>query len=90
MKFVFHIIFFFAGAGVGIWWGVNHPTQAQSVSATEEQEAAKIQAAVSQEKIALLNRFTGHTATDQDAADLKQMLSDEQQKLQNAKTKLGN
>ena len=90
MKFIFHIIFFFAGAGVGIWWGVNHPTQAQSVSATEEQEAAKIQAAVSTEKIDLINKFMGHASNDQDAADLKQMLSDEKQKLQTATAKLGN
>jgi uncharacterized membrane protein len=90
MKLILHVIFFIAGAGVGIWWGVNHPTQAQSVSATEEQEVAKIQAAASQEKIDLINRFMGHAPSDQDAADLKQMLSDEKQKLQTATAKLSN
>lgn len=86
MKHILHIVFFLAGAGVGIWWGVNHPSQAQSVSATEEQEAAKIQATVSQEKIAFFDKLMGHNSSDQDAADLKRMLNDEKQKV----AKLGN
>jgi hypothetical protein len=90
MRFLIHIIFFAAGAGVGIWWGVNHPSQAQNVSATEEMEAAKIQATVSQEKIALLQKFLGSSDANQNSADFKQMLSDEKQKLQNATAKLGN
>lgn len=90
MKLVLHLIVFLAGAGVGIWWGANHPTQAQNVSATEEEQAAKIQAAVSQEKITLLQKFLGNSSPDQNAADFKQMLSDEKQKLQNANAKLTN
>jgi uncharacterized membrane protein len=89
MKLVLHLIVFLAGAGVGIWWGVHHPAQAQNVSTTEEEQAAKIQAAVSQEKITLLQKFLGNSNPDQNAADFKQMLSDEKQKLQNATAKLG-
>jgi len=90
MKLIFHLVVFLAGAGVGIWWGVNHPAAAQNVSAQEEQQAAKIQAAVSQEKITLLQKFLGTSNSDQTSADFKQMLSDEKQKLQNATAKLGN
>lgn len=42
-KHIVHIIFFAAGAGVGIWWGVNHPTQAQNLAA---QEQIKVQQAI--------------------------------------------
>jgi len=90
MKLIIHLIVFATGAGVGIWWGANHPSQAQNVASQEQQEVARIQAAASQEKIDLINRFMDRKTTDQDAADLKQMLSDEKQKLQNATAKLGN
>jgi uncharacterized membrane protein len=90
MKLIFHLLVFFAGAGVGVWWGVNHPAAAQNVSDQEVQQAAKVQAAVSQEKIALLQKFLGNNSADQNVADFKQMLSDEKQKLQNATAKLGN
>lgn len=89
MKHIVHLIFFAAGLGLGIWWGVNHPQQAQGVADAEGREAAKIQAAVSQEKIALLQQFV-HSTPDQNAADFKQMLSDEKQKLQDATAKLAN
>jgi hypothetical protein len=91
MKLLFHLIVFAAGAGVGIWWGVNHPMEAQNISAQEEIQSAKIQAAVSQEKIDLMNRLLGHDAVKPaDTAAFKQMLSDEKQKLQDAKAKLAN
>ena len=69
---------------------MKYPTQAQHVADTEDQEAAKIQAAVSKEKIDFLQKFLGHTDSKQTAADIKQMLSDEKQKLQSTTTKLGN
>lgn len=78
------------GAGLGIWWGVNHPEAAQNVAANEQQQAAKIQAVVAQEKIALLQKFLGTTQPDQDSAEFKQMLQQEKQNLQNAKAKLVN
>jgi hypothetical protein len=70
------------GIGLGIWWGVNHPSEAQMV-ATREQAAV-------QAKIDLVQQFLGKSTTDQNKADFKQMLNDEKQKLQNAATKLGN
>jgi uncharacterized membrane protein len=90
MKLVYHLFIFAAGIALGIWIGVKYPAQAQNVAATEDQQAAKIQAAVSQEKITLLQQFLGHTSADQNATDFKQMLSDEKQKLQNATSKLTN
>jgi hypothetical protein len=91
MKLILHLIVFAVGAGVGIWWGANHPTEAQNISAQEEVQTAKIQAAVSQEKIDLMNRLLGHDAVKaSDTTEFKQMLSDEKQKLQDAKSKLAN
>jgi hypothetical protein len=46
---------------------------------------------VSQEKIDLMNRLLGHDSVKPaDTAAFKQMLNDEQQKLQDAKSKLVN
>jgi len=83
MKHVYHLFIFAVGIGLGIWIGVKFPSQAQMVAAHE-------QAAVSQAKIDLLQRFLGKNNPDQANADFKQMLNDEKQKLQNATAKLGN
>ena len=90
MKHIYHLFIFAVGIGLGIWIGVKFPSQAQKVAATEDQQAARIQAAVSQEKITLLQQFLGKSNSDQAKADFNQMLNDEKQKLQNAATKLGN
>jgi hypothetical protein len=90
MKHIYHLFIFAVGIGLGIWIGVKFPSQAQKVAATEDQQAARIQAAVSQEKITLLQQFLGKSNSDQAKADFNQMLNDEKQKLQNATAKLGN
>ena len=90
MKHIYHLLIFAAGIGLGIWIGVKYPKQSQNIADNEEQQAAKIQATVSQEKISLLQKFLGNSNPDQNASDFKQMLSDEKQKLQNATAKLGN
>ena len=90
MKLISHLLILLVGAGLGIWWGVNHPDAAQNVATNEEQQAAKIQAAVSQEKITLLQKFLGTTQPDQTSSEFKQMLDQEKQNLQNAKAKLVN
>jgi hypothetical protein len=90
MKHIYHLFIFAVGLGLGIWIGVKFPSQAQKVAATEDQQAARVQAAVSQEKITLLQKFLGKSNPDQANADFKQMLNDEKQKLQNATAKLGN
>jgi hypothetical protein len=91
MKLISHLLILLVGAGLGIWWGVNHPAEAQNIHDQEQQQAAKIQEAVSQEKIDLMNRLLGHDSVKPaDTAAFKQMLSDEQQKLQDAKSKLAN
>ena len=91
MKFLYHLVIFAVGLGLGIWIGVKYPAQAKSVADTESQQAAKIQAAVSQEKISLLSQFINHDSSrGVDAkAEFNQMLQDEKQKLQDAKSKLG-
>jgi hypothetical protein len=90
MKHIYHLVIFAAGIALGIWIGVKYPKQSQNIADNEEQQAAKIQATVSQEKISLLQKFLGNSNPDQNASDFKQMLSDEKQKLQNATAKLGN
>ena len=90
MKHLYHLFIFAVGIGLGIWIGVRFPSQAQTVAAAEGQQAARIQAAVSQEKITLLEKFLGKSNSDQDNAEFKQMLSDEKQKLQTAAAKLAN
>lgn len=90
MKLLSHLLILLVGAGLGIWWGVNHPEAAQNVAANEEQQAAKIQAAVSREKIVLLQKFLGTTQPDQTSTEFKQMLEQEKQNLQDAKAKLVN
>jgi hypothetical protein len=83
MKLISHLLILAVGAGLGIWWGVNHPTEAQNLAARE-------QAAVSQAKIDLIQKFMGHgSPDDKNSAEYQQMLKDEQQKLQDAKAKLG-
>jgi hypothetical protein len=93
MKLLSHLLILAVGVGLGIWIGVRFPNQSQQVANTEEQQAAKIQQAVSQEKIALLQKFLGNNGTsrdvDQNSAEFKQMLDDEKQKLQSANAKLG-
>jgi flagellar basal body-associated protein FliL len=36
IKLVVHLVVFAIGAGVGVWWGVNHPQQAQNIAAVEQ------------------------------------------------------
>jgi hypothetical protein len=69
------VVFLAAGAGVGIIWGVHHPIQAQNLARQEHVEALKVEAAAAQAKIDILQKFGGNSPT------AKQMLSDEQQKL---------
>ncbi|HEY1921623.1 MAG TPA: hypothetical protein VGG44_02565 [Tepidisphaeraceae bacterium] len=91
MKLISHLLILLVGAGIGIWWGVNHPSEAQNIHDQEEIQAAKVQAAVSQEKIDLMNRLLGQDSVKPaDTAAFKQMISDEKQKLQDAKSKLPN
>jgi hypothetical protein len=89
MKLLSHLLILAVGVGLGIWIGVRFPAQSQPIANSEEQQAAKIQQAVSKEKIALIDKFLGNNSTDQDKAELEQMRSAEQQKLQAAQAKLG-
>jgi hypothetical protein len=79
MKLISHLILFALGAGAGVYWGVNHPDLAA-------REHLKIQAAVSQAKIELLQRFS----TGDASANYQKMLEDEKQKLSQANQQIGN
>jgi hypothetical protein len=81
IRLIVLLIVFTTGAGLGIWWGVNHPSEAVVVSSQEEIQALKIQAAA-EAKIDLLNKFLSTKPADQNPADYKQMLEDEKRKLE--------
>jgi hypothetical protein len=96
MKILIYLVVFALGAGTGIWWSVNHPDAAVDIAAREQQQAAKLQAAVAQAKIELLQKFLASSdssavadpnASSNDAG-YHRMLSDEQQKLSEAKKRL--
>ena len=46
MKLLIHLLIFALGIGLGIWWGVNHPTQAATVAARENVAISKIKTEV--------------------------------------------
>jgi hypothetical protein len=81
MKFIFHVLIFVAGAGVGIWWGVNHPKAAQNLD-------AQVQAEVSKAKIAVYNDVIKDNPNN--AANYQQKISAEQKNLTQAQQQLGN
>ena len=93
MKFIYHLFIFALGIGLGIWIGVKFPNQSKQVADTEDQQAAKVQAAVSQAKIEVLQHFAGQQDAgkpEDTKAEMEQMLKDEQQKFQNAKAAITN
>ena len=83
MRLLSHLLTFALGIGAGIYWGVNHPAAAADLTAREQM---KIQAAVSQAKIELLQRFSSGDSK----ANYQSMLQEEQQKLSQAKQQIGN
>ena len=63
MKLLFLIIGLAVGFGSGIYWGVQHPTQATAVSAEEERQFLQAQIKVSQAVKAKLDQMaTQHSA----------------------------
>jgi hypothetical protein len=81
-RLVVDVVMFAAGAGAGVYWGVNHPTQAVNVEQHERVEALKVKVAAEQAKIEVLQKF-GKDSTDAQAA-----LSDAQTQLDQAKQEL--
>ena len=83
MKHLIHLLFFCVGCGVGVWWGVDHPSQASDLAVREQTAVAKY-------KDALMERISSTSRPDIETASFKRMLSEEQQKLQNATSSAGN
>ncbi len=82
-KIISHAVLFLAGAGAGIYWGVNHPTQAASVSNTE---SAQIQKAVATAKQTLLQQVVADQNSSPAAAPQQAAIQSKyQQMLQSAK-----
>jgi hypothetical protein len=92
MKHIYHLVIFAVGLGLGIWIGVKYPNQSKRVADTEDQQAAKVQAAVSEAKINLLSHFASQAADkpEDTKAEMQQMLKDEKQKFESVKSSLGN
>jgi hypothetical protein len=80
LKFIFCLIIFAAGFGVGIYWGANHPNQANNVAQTEADDTGSIQAKIKQAKIDLLNELDNSGSTSN--SDFHRMLDNEKHKLQ--------
>jgi hypothetical protein len=68
IRLVTHLAVFTIGAGVGIYWGVNHPDQAADIAQREQIAATKA-------KIEILEKFGSSIPNGQ------QMLDDEKKKL---------
>jgi hypothetical protein len=84
MKHVIRAGFFIAGLLVGISWSVVHPAAAQNVHNMESVQGLKISAAVSQAKLALLNKIAG----DHPDPKYQQMETDEQKNLDDTNKQL--
>jgi hypothetical protein len=90
-KLVSHAVIFSLGAGLGVWWGTNHPTQAAIVAGREDTYITRIKAEVAKAKVDLLEKFLGSGPTNNNAApasttqptsaDFRKMLDDERQNL---------
>jgi hypothetical protein len=81
IKLIVHLIVFTAGTGLGIWWGVNHPSEAALVASQEETQTDKIRS-VAQARMELLKQFIEGHPTDPKSTEYQKMLDQENQKLQ--------
>jgi hypothetical protein len=91
MKALVHLAIFALGAALGVWWGVNHPTQAANVAGREDVAINKVKAEVAKAKIELLEHFlatsntsptpTATAAQTPAGADYQKMLVQEKQNL---------
>jgi hypothetical protein len=84
MKHIIRIGFFIAGCLVGVFWGVNHPSEAARVANVEGIQGLKIRAEVSKAKIALLDTFAG----DHPDPKYQQMKDDEKKNLDDTNKQL--
>jgi len=75
LRLIVNVVIFAIGVGLGIVWGVHHPTQASTIALHEQIAASKA-------KIEVLTRVGGDNPT------AKQMLTDEQAKLDEANKEL--
>ncbi|HSV16449.1 MAG TPA: hypothetical protein VLI90_19455 [Tepidisphaeraceae bacterium] len=97
MKLLVHLAIFAVGAALGVWWGVNHPTQAADVAGREDVAINRVKAEVAKAKIELLEHFlatskatpaptatAAPTAPPAGSADYQKMLVQEKQNLTQA------
>jgi hypothetical protein len=74
-RFIIDIFFLALGGLIGVVWGVHHPVQAQNIADQEHIQSLRVQVAVDQEKIKLLQRFGGTSpATTQEIDDAQKNL----------------
>lgn len=92
-KLIGHLVVFVVGAGVGVWWGVHHPEQAQNLAAVEQ---AKIEQAIAQGKQQALqavqtdmnNNPSAVPANPAALSHLQQMMQQAKNDITNAQTKI--
>jgi len=76
IRLVVHVLLFAAGAGAGVYWGVNHPTQAVTVETQERVQGLRLKVAAEQAKIEVLQKF------GKDSSDAQAQLADAQKQLE--------
>jgi hypothetical protein len=85
MKLATHILVFILGCGIGIWYGVHHPSQAQNIAAHEQKLAA-------QAKIAMIKKLhpelTSGSPIPPEDAQFQRALEESQKELDEANHQL--
>ncbi|HUB27300.1 MAG TPA: hypothetical protein VL992_17885 [Tepidisphaeraceae bacterium] len=86
-RFIIDIFFLALGGLIGVVWGVHHPSQAENIADQEHIQSLRVQVAVDQEKIKLLQQFGGTSAaTTQEIDDTQKKLDEANQELSAAAT----
>lgn len=68
MKLIILVLGLVVGFGVGVWWGVNHPAQAQQLSTAEERKFLQAQIKVTEAARDQLDRLIASHASQGSAA----------------------
>ena len=92
MKFyrlIVDAVFFVGGAAAGVYWGVNHPSQAADFAQREKVQALKVEVAADQASVNVLQKFGGNSDAAQAAlTEAQNKLADAQKNLDAANQQL--
>ncbi len=83
MRAFSYLVMFAFGAGLGIWFGVNHPQLASDVAYQEQQETEQLKEADNKAKLEMVERLLSHEINST-KVNLHRLLEDERARLQSA------